>query len=206
LAQAVLQILRRAALGSHHEGAPDGLDRLKTQRLLGMHDHMLAVPQREMPRPHLHLQQRLLMGGHGDKRIIVDHLDVAGPVQGHSAGPRLQHVRQAGLGRIGPVRQHVADVAVQILRYLGDDVVRDDRAGDLVDVEQQGKQADDGEDAADGHGNMRNPLRTECLVKAAQHHHHVEDGAKEKTEHGLDLSVGHERRDQAWPELVGRER
>lgn len=168
-----------------------------------MDNHVLPAFEDEVPRPHLHLEDGILAAGHRHKPIIVDHLDVAAPLQGHEAGP-WRHDRRRVIGAPVLLREHAADAVVQLVRHSRDDAVGDDRAGDLVHVEQQRKQAHHGERAGDRHGGMGHALRAEGPVEAAQHHQHVQDGAEKQPEHDLDLAVAHEGRDQPRPELVGR--
>jgi hypothetical protein len=69
---------------------------------------------------------------------------------------------------------------VQIACHPRNDAVRDDRTGDFVHIEQQGKQTDDRQGTADRYRNMRYPFGPEGFIETAKDHKHVENGAEEE--------------------------
>jgi hypothetical protein len=145
-----------------------------------MHPDMIAALEDEVSGAHVDLEHNVIFPGEFDQLVVVDRLDVAAAAEGNRRaavqfGRRKRILRAPELGR-----EDIAGVLGQVVRSHFDDGVGENGPSDLVQIEKKRDEADDGEGAANGDGDVRNVVLTKLIFQCPQHDQHVENGAEER--------------------------
>ena len=141
-------------------------------------------------------------GGVGDA-LIIDRLHVAAIGQLNRLFLALSRRRRRRFFII-LFRQQAGNVAVQLATHVVDNVICDNRAGEVMHEQQQGNDADQHQQRAAGHGQIGDVVA--IAIGAAQHQQQIDHGADEQAERRLRAPVAHEVADQPRAELLRGQR
>ncbi len=158
-----------------------------------------------MPGPDEELGRRVVLRHRRREPGVIDRLHIAACRQ-----------TEAGRPVVGPVCEHrresvrfleiALDRIVELIADAADDRIGDDRAREVVYIEEKDDKADEGEKRRHRHREMRHRLLRQLAVEQTEDEQDVDDRADEKSNHALRPPVADEISDEARPKLSRGER